>query len=482
MATERQTQEAIMQIDPKALKDSPFQPRKAYNPVTLRELADSVREKGILTPIVARQINGSTEIVFGHRRKRAAELAGVSSVPVIVREMTDVEAREAQIIENLQRDDLNPLDEANGYAELMKGGQKVEDISKKIGKSGPYVYTRLKLLDMVPEAQSLFRQGRIPVTLATFIARIPKDKQKKAAERVATKDGTDPLSFRSAVTMLRTEFKIGIPEEFDPVKEQAMEDQWQAAVKKAGESTPPVKVLGATETEKAFPYGSDVNDPSSGWARVDQVSSVDPDGKRSWEKILGKEIEGLTHAIARGPSGQGYDMVSTKEAIAAYKKQNDGKPEAPAAKGKKGKKSAATKAEAETTTESDPEAEKAAKEKRKVEVRKYTAGLLLARMTEKFSAKLDANRWRFIAQHTLANNGLPPVALKRRGKTLAEVTDDIAKMAEGDLRALVAESVCGNDIVDVKEGYSDSAKEAAKLLGLDLAKLEKDAKEAIEEK
>ncbi len=132
------------------LKPNRFQPRKTFAPEDLRDLTESIREKGILLPILVRPIKGDAEtfeIVAGERRWRAAQLAKLHDVPVVVREMGDGEALELAIVENVQRADLNAIEEAAAYHELMDRFQYTqEQIAKEVGKSRPHIANTLRLL------------------------------------------------------------------------------------------------------------------------------------------------------------------------------------------------------------------------------------------------------------------------------------------------------------------------------------------------
>jgi len=169
---------------------SPTNPRKTFDPVALDELAASIREKGLIQPIVVRPHHNGRgaevdlalyEVVAGERRYRASRLAELGEVMCIVRDLDDVAVLEIQTIENLQRDDLHPLEEAQGFAALMKSaGYDVERIAKRIGRSGKYVYDRVKLLQLVPELRTVFLEGEITAGHAILLARLSPADQKRA--------------------------------------------------------------------------------------------------------------------------------------------------------------------------------------------------------------------------------------------------------------------------------------------------------------
>ena len=172
-------------------------PRKTFDPAKLAELAASIKASGVHQPVVVRSLPGSRladtdrtvqyELVVGERRLRASIIAGVDTIPAIVRALSDNEVMEIQVVENLQRDDLAPLEEAEGYDHLMQHtGLSADEVAAKIGKSRSYVYAKLKLLDLCQEVRQALREGSIDASRALLIARIPDGKLQLKALRVAT--------------------------------------------------------------------------------------------------------------------------------------------------------------------------------------------------------------------------------------------------------------------------------------------------------
>lgn len=144
------------------LRANPFQPRQARDAQELSGLVDSIRRHGVLQPIVVRPSVGGYEVVAGERRWRAAETAGLSSIPAIVRSLTDQEALELALVENLQREDLNPIERARAYRRLMQEfGLTQEQIAERVGKSQPSVANALRLLHLPPQIQASLEAGRI---------------------------------------------------------------------------------------------------------------------------------------------------------------------------------------------------------------------------------------------------------------------------------------------------------------------------------
>lgn len=161
--------------------ESKANPRKTFEPKALEDLTASVKEKGILQPILVRPQNGHFEIVAGARRYRAAKKAGLQEIPAVIRELTDDQALEAMVIENLQRSDVHPLEEAEGYRKLLAGAKyDVESLAAKVGKSTSYVYMRLKLTELDEASKKAFLEDRITAAHAEKIARLQEPDQKEA--------------------------------------------------------------------------------------------------------------------------------------------------------------------------------------------------------------------------------------------------------------------------------------------------------------
>ncbi len=155
------------------LRESPHNPRRRFDQAGLEDLTSSIRAKGILVPLLVRPIDGHYEIIAGARRFRAARAAGLTDVPVLVRELTDAQALEAQVIENLQRADVHPLDEAAGYRALMDQVQyDAAALAAKVGKSVSYIYQRLQLTKLVDGFQQLFLEGELTAGHAVELARL----------------------------------------------------------------------------------------------------------------------------------------------------------------------------------------------------------------------------------------------------------------------------------------------------------------------
>lgn len=177
------------------LHESPDNPRKIFGSLT--ELADSLKSQGMLQPLIVRETgDGKLEVVIGHRRFRAAKLAGLKEVPAIVREMSRQEAIEAMLVENSQREDVHPLELAEGYNTLMHDfGLNAEAVAERMGRSRSVVFSIVKLLDLVESVRKVFLQGKINASSAAEIARVEGERlQARALEDVLklSKDGAQP--------------------------------------------------------------------------------------------------------------------------------------------------------------------------------------------------------------------------------------------------------------------------------------------------
>lgn len=168
------------------IRPCPLQPRKDFSDETLRELADSIKEQGIVQPLIVRERNGFFELIAGERRWRASQLIGLAEVPVIVREADDRAVLEMALIENLQRENLNAIEEAQGYAQLVAQFQLTqEEVAMKVGKSRAVVANSLRLLKLAPILQGYLRDGRLSVGHAKVILGLATEQnQKLAAERI----------------------------------------------------------------------------------------------------------------------------------------------------------------------------------------------------------------------------------------------------------------------------------------------------------
>ena len=181
----------------------PFQPRKDFPKEALQELADSIKEQGIIQPLIVRHKGDGFELIAGERRWRAAQLASLKEVPVIVREADDRQVLELALIENLQRENLNPIEEALGYSELISAFQlRQEDVAVKVGKSRAVVANSLRLLKLPPDVQAYVRDGRLSVGHAKVILGLGLPAEQELAAEHVLKDSLNVRQAEELVTRL----------------------------------------------------------------------------------------------------------------------------------------------------------------------------------------------------------------------------------------------------------------------------------------
>lgn len=176
------------------IKPNKGQPRKTFRAEELAELADSIKQNGILQPLLVRKKGTGYEIVAGERRYQAAKAAGLTEVPVVIREISDDDVFKLALIENLQRSDLSPLEEAQGYRQLIKEkGLTQEELAKILSKSRSAITNTLRLLDLPREVQELVEEGKLTAGHARAILAVPSEEgriqlaQKVVAERLSVR-------------------------------------------------------------------------------------------------------------------------------------------------------------------------------------------------------------------------------------------------------------------------------------------------------
>lgn len=199
-----QKEETKVPID--KINPNPNQPRTHFNETLLNELADSIRENGVLQPLLVRKKGKGYEIIAGERRYQASKIAGLEELPVIVKEVDDQKMLELALIENLQRSDLNPIEEAKGYRQLIKAsGMTQEALSKAVSKSRSSITNSLRLLDLPEPVQQYLFDGRLTAGHARAILAVPYEEQRI---NLADKVVAEGLSVR-ATENLAPLFSVG---------------------------------------------------------------------------------------------------------------------------------------------------------------------------------------------------------------------------------------------------------------------------------
>jgi ParB family chromosome partitioning protein len=186
------------------VRPSALQPRKEFSPESLQELADSIREQGIVQPLIVRERDGFFELIAGERRWRAAQLLNLAEVPIITRVADDRTVLELALIENLQRENLNAIEEAVGYTQLAEQFHLTqEEIAVKVGKSRTAIANATRLLKLPEVIQIYVREGRLSVGHAKVILSLPDEKSQKDAAERAIKDGLNVRQTEGFVAKLQ---------------------------------------------------------------------------------------------------------------------------------------------------------------------------------------------------------------------------------------------------------------------------------------
>ena len=207
-ATPGQTGSGLRTLDIETIHPSSKQPRKHFDDSRLDELAESIRSQGIIQPLVVRmRAGGGYELVAGERRWRAAQRAGLHQVPAVVREVAESQAFEMALVENLQREDLNPIEEAEGYQRLVaEFGYTQESLSARVGKDRSTVANALRLLKLPPAVRGMVIEGRLNMGHARALLGLESD---PAIERLARQAASRGLSVRQVEALVKRERESG---------------------------------------------------------------------------------------------------------------------------------------------------------------------------------------------------------------------------------------------------------------------------------
>ena len=163
----------IKNIPIKDIRSNPYQPRKRFDEETMRELAESIKEHGLFTPIIVKKSIKGYELVAGERRVKAAELAGFTDIPAIIKDYSDEEMMEISILENTQRENLNPIEEAEAYKKLIdKVGFTQEELAKKVSKSRSYITNVLGIVNLPEEVKTLVIDGKLSMAHARILSKL----------------------------------------------------------------------------------------------------------------------------------------------------------------------------------------------------------------------------------------------------------------------------------------------------------------------
>lgn len=194
----------IQEISLNEIRPSAMNPRKTFDQESLQELADNIKRQGLLQPITVRHIADlrspcKYEVVCGERRYRAVKMNGSKTISCIVREMTDEDAFDAMITENLQRKDVDPMEEAFAFGALHKNGKSIEEIAARFGKSPRFIRERIKLDALIPEMKEWVTKGFMDIGAAAHMAKLPEEIQREALDEWDPDDVEDPITKRDAL-------------------------------------------------------------------------------------------------------------------------------------------------------------------------------------------------------------------------------------------------------------------------------------------
>lgn len=179
---------SVLEVDPRQLAPSPYQPRKSFSEEKIQELAASIKEHGVIQPLVVRRKGDGYQLIAGERRLKAALKAGLQKVPIVVKAMDDREAMEAALVENVQREDLNPLDEAEAYQRLMdEFGLTQEQVAQRVGKSRAEVANTVRLTRLEPEVKGFLAEGKLTGGHGRALVTLPRAEQLKVARTIVAK-------------------------------------------------------------------------------------------------------------------------------------------------------------------------------------------------------------------------------------------------------------------------------------------------------
>lgn len=186
--------EAVEELPLTDIRPNPYQPRKTFDEAALQELASSIKQSGVFQPIILRKSINGYEIIAGERRFRASKLAGKETIPAIVRQIDEPQMMEIAVLENLQREDLTPLEEAEAYQTLIKKlSLTQEEVSERIGKSRPYIANYLRLLTLPDQTKKYLQAGELSMGQARTLLSL---KHKEQIDQVAQKALADNLTVR----------------------------------------------------------------------------------------------------------------------------------------------------------------------------------------------------------------------------------------------------------------------------------------------
>jgi ParB family chromosome partitioning protein len=221
----------VKEVDVESIVPNPRQPRQSLDPESLQELASSIREQGLVQPLVVTEAAGGYQLLVGERRWRAAKLAGLNVVPVVVRDVSPQQMLELALVENLQREDLNPLETASAYQQLVdEFGLTQQQVADKVGKNRVTVTNTLRLLKLPTEVKQALLQGQITEGHARSLLRLPSQNDQLRVLKAVLKGALSVRQTEQLVRRLAEEPKQKTRPAEKPPELRALEDDFRRAL------------------------------------------------------------------------------------------------------------------------------------------------------------------------------------------------------------------------------------------------------------
>ena len=219
------SKEEIVEIDLEELRVNPYQPRKVFDEEALKELSQSIKEHGVFQPIIVKKSIKGYEIIAGERRVRASKLAGLTKVPAIIRNFTDAEMMEIALLENLQRENLNAIEEAEAYNSMLsKLGLTQEELSKKVGKSRSHITNLLGILRLPEQVRNMVVSGKLSMSHARILSKLESEDQIIAFAKKINEEKLPVREVERMTVVPETPKKIKIERKVKPNEYKFVED------------------------------------------------------------------------------------------------------------------------------------------------------------------------------------------------------------------------------------------------------------------
>jgi ParB/RepB/Spo0J family partition protein len=467
---------------------------------SLDELAKSIEQHGVLTPIRVRNGGNGFELIFGQRRLLAARKAGLKEIPAVVATVSDEQLVEEQLIENGQRVDIHPMEEAEAFGELRSRGLNLEEIAARVAKKRAHVLFRLKLLDLTSAARKAFYDDKFSVQVAYMLARVPNaELQDKALKEILSPRGGEPWSAREVADHLQRRYMLllteapfdkkdpflvmdagscgacpkrtgNAPDLFGDVArkdvctdpscfQKKVAAAWTRTAERALERGD--EVLSEEESAELFPHGTRV-DPKAPYVDLNDLCLKDPK-HRTWDQLLGKAT--VQHVIAKDHYAKVHKLVRRDEAEAALETLGHRFPKASA--GRRG--------------DADLRSSVAAERERIAHRGEVTRAAIASAVQAAEKSRPGADFWRLLVTGLCEGSWHDVIAQVIRRRNLAEknikpedvLRMHVEKLDVAELQGLALELVVGRGSFWAHANdYSAMVKRACEVYGIDLKKLD----------